>query len=176
MKRIGQVYREGLVNRISDGLSKNPSIFLLSFSRMNGPKLNDLRKTLKKAGAEVLVSRNAIANIALKEFKQEGLGEKISGQTAFVWSTGDSAELSKILIKFTKDSENIVVQGGLLDGSVLNQSDVKKLSDLPSKNVLLSQLLSIIQAPATRIAGALNAKSRDLLSILKQLSEKKGGN
>jgi len=106
----------------------------------------------------------------------EGLSEKISGQTALVWGGTDSAEVSKILVDFVKDSENIVVQGGLLQGGVIGQDDVKKLSELPPKEVLLSMLLAAIQSPLTRFAGALNAKTRDLLSVLKQLSEKKGGN
>ena len=70
----------------------------------------------------------------------------------------------------------VCIAGGLLEGKELNKNDVKKLSDLPSREVLLSMLLSTIQSPLTRLAGALNAKTRDLISVLKQLSEKKGGN
>ena len=75
-----------------------------------------------------------------------------------------------------KDFETVIVQGGLLQGKLIEQADIKKLSELPSRDVLLSMLLSAIQSPLTRLAGALNAKTRDLVSVLKQLSEKKGGN
>ena len=81
-----------------------------------------------------------------------------------------------MIMEFSKDLDNVNVQGGVLDGRTLNEGDVKRLSDLPPREVLLSTLLGTIQAPLTRLAGALNAKSRDLLSILKQYSEKKGGN
>ena len=93
-----------------------------------------------------------------------------------VWGGSDSAEVSKILIDFIKTSEKVVVQGGLLQGRILEQADIKKLSELPSKEVLLATLFATIQAPLTRFAGALNAKTRDLLSVLKQLGEQKGGN
>lgn len=175
MKRVGQLYREVLANRIKDGLENKENAFLVSYTELSSIRISDLRKKLKEAGADVHVSRNTIAQKILKDLDHEKLAEKVSGQTAFVWSSADSAAVSKMLIDFTKECETFVVQGGLLDGRVLEQSDVKKLSELPPREVLLSTLLGTIQAPLTRLAGALNAKSRDLLSILKQYSEKKGG-
>lgn len=176
MKKVGQLYRESLVEQIRNGVTKNDHMFLLSYSRLSGVRMNDLRKSLRQAGAHVSVMKNSIARLALKELKHDRLAGQVSDQTAFVWGGMDSAEVSKILIKFVKDAENIVVQGGLLQGSILEKGDVKTLSDLPSREILLTMLLGAIQSPLTRLAGALNAKTRELLSILKQLSEKKGGN
>ncbi len=90
-------------------------------------------------------------------------------------STQYSAEISKVLCKFSKECEFVKLSAGLLEGRILNLDDIKKLSELPSKQVLLALLFGTIQAPLTRLAGALNAKTQELLSILKQLSEKKGG-
>ncbi|HQP10081.1 MAG TPA: 50S ribosomal protein L10 [Candidatus Omnitrophota bacterium] len=176
MKKVGQSYRENLVNQVKKGVAESDNMFLLSYSRVSGLQMNDLRKDLKKKGARVCVTKNSVVRLALKEIQQEGLSEKISGQTALIWGGTDSAEVSKILINFVKDSEHLIVQGGLLQGRVLQRDDVKKLSELPSREVLLAMLLGVIQSPLTRLAGALNAKTRELLSILKQLSEKKGGN
>ena len=122
------------------------------------------------------VSKNSIAQKALKELKQDKLAERVVGQTAFIWSNADSVAVSKVLIKFIKDRERVTVPAGIFEGKILEQEDIKRLSELPSREVLLSMLLSTIQAPLTRLAGALNAKTREVLSILKQLSEKKGGN
>jgi large subunit ribosomal protein L10 len=80
------------------------------------------------------------------------------------------------LVDFVKGFEGVIVQGGLLQGRILEQEDVKRLSELPTREILLAKLLSVIQSPLNRLAMALNAKTRELLSILKQLSEKKGGN
>ena len=175
MTKVGRLYRESLVNQVKDGVTNNDNVFLLSYSGVSGLKMNDLRKNLKQSGARMYTTRNSVIRLALKEIEQEELSEKISGQTALVWGGTDSSEVSKILIEFIKESENIVVQGGLLQGKILDSGDVKKLSELPSREVLLSMLLSAIGSPLTRLASALNAKTRDLLSILKQLSEKKGG-
>jgi large subunit ribosomal protein L10 len=176
MKKVGRLYRECLVEQLKGGVAGNDNVFLLSYSRVSGLQMGDLRKNLKQTGADVCAAKNSVARLALKEMEYEELADKISGQTALVWGGADSVEVSKILFKCAEESENIVVRGGLLQGRVLGQDDVKKLSELPPREVLLAALLSVIQSPLTRLAGALNAKTRDLLSILKQLSEKKGGN
>lgn len=176
MKKIGQLYRESLVQQVKKGVSDSDNVFLLSYSRVSGLQMSDLRKDLNRTGASVYVTKNSVIQLALKEIEQEELAGKISGQTALVWGGADSSEVSKILVDFVEQSEHIVVQGGLLQGKLLEQGDIKKLSELPSREVLLSMLLSSIQAPLTHLAGVLNAKTRDLVSVLKQLSEQKGGN
>jgi len=176
MKRVGQMFREQLTSNIKTGIDGSSSVFLLSYSNLSGAQINELRKNLKQAGADVFVSKNSVARIALKDLKHEGLAEHITEQTAFVWGNTDSVEISKVLMHFSKDLKQFSVQGGLLEGRMIEKQDVLKLSELPSREVLLAQLLSTIQAPISRLMGAMNAKSRDLLSILKQYSEQKGGN
>ena len=102
------------------------------------------------------------------------LGERIEGQMALVLTDADVSEISKILVKFAKDYEGFVLKGGVLDGAILSADEVRTLSDLPSREVLLAKLLGTLSAPITRFAGALNAKTRDFASILKQKSEFSG--
>jgi len=176
MKKVGRLYREALVDYVKKGVTESDNTFILSYSQVSGLQMSDLRKSLKQTGARMCVTKNSVFKLALKEVEQEDLSKKVLGQTALIWGGSDSAEVSKILMDFIKTSENIVVQGGLLQGKILEQADVKKLSELPSREVLLATLLATIQSPLTRFAGALNAKTRDLLSVLKQLGEQKGGN
>ena len=176
MTRVGQVYRGKLKDNLRQAVSDNQNVFILSYTRLSAPRISDLRRTLKKAGAQVFVSKNSLARIALKDLKHDTLAERVIGQTAFIWTNKDSAEISKILVKFAKEAgESAKLKGGLVSAQVIAEGDIKRLSELPSREVLLSQLLATIQAPLTRLAYVLNAKSIDVLSILKQLSEKKGG-
>lgn len=176
MKKVGTLFRENLATRIKDGANNNTNVFLLSYSALSGVKNSDLRKNLKKIGAGMHVTKNSIARLALKDLEKEELAQKVDRQVAFVFGNADSVELSKVLVDFEKQCDTFIVQGGLLEGKFVDRDDVKKLSELPSREVLLSMLLATIQSPLTRLAGALNAKTRELLSILKQLSEKNGGN
>ena len=175
MKTVGKIFREGLVAEVKQGLEDNEAAFLLSYSNLSANQIGELRKKLSDAGASVFVSKNKTAAIALRELKHDALADRVEGQTAFVWTSADSAAVSKILIDQTKDCETFAVQGGVLDGRILEKADVKKLSDLPPREVLLGQLLGTLQAPVSRLLSAFNAKSRDLLSILKQYSESREG-
>jgi large subunit ribosomal protein L10 len=175
MKKVGLLFRESLVNQVKKGVSQNDNVFLVSYSNVSALQMSGLRKSLQQSGASVCATKNSVARLALKEMEYEKLSDKVAGQTALVWGGADSAAISKILMDFVKTADGVVVQGGLLQGKVLEKADVKTLSELPSREVLLAMLLSAIQSPLTRLAGALNAKTRELLSVLKQLSEKKGG-
>ncbi len=175
MERVGQIFRKGLYKNIKAGISENSGTFLVTYTALSSRQMDDFRKNMKRLGAEVFVSKNRIARLALKELSFDGLADLLSGQTAFAWSNEDAVAISKALVGFAKDWEGFQVKGGLLDGLVLSRVDVQRLADLPPKEVLQAQLLATIIAPLTRLAGALNAKSRELLSILKQYSEKKGG-
>jgi large subunit ribosomal protein L10 len=176
MTRVGQVFRKQFVDDLTEDLENSSNAFLLSYSKLNGNAIGDLRKNLQKAGARMVVSKNRIAGLVLRNMGKEALAGAIKDQTAFVVSDQDSADISKILVNYAKGFELLRVKGGLLEGRVLNEAEVQRLSDLPPRGVLRAQLLGIIQAPITRLMGAMNAKTRDLLSILKQYSEKRGGN
>jgi len=172
---IGRIYRKSLVKAIKDGVENSNSTFLVSYTAVSSAQMDALRKELRQIGADVYVSKNRIAKLALKELQQEKLADEVKGQTAFIWSNEDSALITKALVEFAKKNEGVLVKAGLLAGDMLAQADVKRLSELPSKDALRAQLLQIMLAPMTRFAGILNSKSRDLLSILKQLSEKNEG-
>ncbi len=173
--KVGEIFRKQLVGAIKDGVEKNQNTFLVSYSGVSAAQMNVLRKDLSKKSAKMKVTKSKIARIALKDQPLAPAAADVNNQVAFVHTDSDAAEISKILVKFSKECKGFAVQGGLLDGAFLPKEDVTRLSDLPSREVLIAKLLSLMQSPATKLANILNAKSRDLLSILKQYSEKKGG-
>jgi large subunit ribosomal protein L10 len=175
MMKVGQLYRKSISNTITDGVAKHGNTFVVTWHGISSSKMDSLRKDLKRKKADVLVSKTSIARIAFKNSKYENLANRLNGQLALVLSDSDASEISKVLVKFAKDCEGFIVEGGLLNGVELSSSQVHTLSDLPSREVLLAKFAGTLQAPVTRFAAALNAKSRDFVSILKQKSEK-GGN
>ena len=176
MEKVGKVLRSRLYKGIKQGIEGNQVVFLINYSAVSSSEIGTLRKDLSKIGAQMHVPQNRIAKLVLRDLKNDALADGIKGQSAFIWSNSDAVTVSKALVKFTDQFKSVDVRGGLLDGAVLAGGDVKRLSDLPAKEVLQAQLLQVILSPMTRFAGLLNAKSRDLLSILKQYGEKKGGN
>ena len=172
--KVGTLYRQRMANSVKDGVSKKSSTFVVSYRGISSAQMNTLRKNLKRKKADVLVSKTSVARIALKEAKCEDLAASIEGQMALILSNADASEVSKVLVNFSKSYEGFVVRGGVLDGAFLSEDQVKTLSDLPSREVLLARLMGTMSAPLTRFAGALNGKTWDMISILKQKSEKGG--
>ena len=170
---VGRMIRADMVNRLKDGMEKHSSVFVVSYTKLSSGKMDDFRKTLKRAKAKIYVSRNTIARKALKDLSLDKLNDKVSGQMAFIFSDADSAEISKTLTKFVKECEGILVKGGLIQGEILEGKDIARLAALPSKEVLLLTLLQTLQAPLFNLAFILNSKTHDLVSLLKQLSERK---
>ena len=169
--KVGTIYRQKMAESVKTGVSKKSSTFVVSYRGISSAKMNVLRKDLRRKKAEVLVSKASVARIALKEAKYDDLASSIEGQMALILSNADASEVSKVLVNFAKSQEGFIVRGGILDGAFLTEDQVKTLSDLPSREVLLAKFLGTLSAPATRFASALNAKTRDLMSILKQKSD-----
>jgi len=171
MMKVGTLYRQRMATSVKEGVEKKSSTFVVSYRGISSAKMNILRKDLKRKKAEVLVSKTSVARKALQAAKQDSLAATIEGQMALILSNADASEVSKVLVKFAKEQEGFTVRGGVLDGAFLTEEQVKTLSDLPSREVLLAQLLGTMAAPVSRFVGALNGKTRDLMSILKQKSE-----
>jgi large subunit ribosomal protein L10 len=172
--KVGTLYRQRMASAVKEGIAAKTSTFVVSYRGISSAKMNILRKDLRRKKAEVLVSKTSVARLALKEAKQEDLAATIEGQMALILSNADASEVSKVLVNFAKSYEGFSVRGGILDGAFLDENQVKTLSSLPSREVLLAKLLGTMAAPVSRFAGALNGKTRDLMSILQQKSEKGG--
>ncbi|MBI3601689.1 MAG: 50S ribosomal protein L10 [Candidatus Omnitrophica bacterium] len=169
--KVGQLYRQRIADTVKDGVTKKSNTFLVSWCGVSSAKMGSLRKDLKRKKADVLISKTSVARIALKNSNYENLAKRLNGQTAFVLSDTDASEVSRILVKFAKDCEGFIVQGGLFNGDVISPEQVKTLSDLPPREVLLAKFIGTLQAPVTRFAGALNTKTRNFILILKQKSD-----
>lgn len=174
--KIGRLCKEKVVETIKKGVSTQNSAFVVNYRNISSGEISGLRKKLQGSKAKMYLSRTTIAKIALKDSGLSFLTENLEGHTAFVWSNTDPVQVSKVLVGFADKNEAFIVRGGLVDGGHLRQADVKRLSELPAKEVLVAQLLGTLQAPVTRLARVLNGKTTELILILKQLSEKKGGN
>jgi large subunit ribosomal protein L10 len=121
-------------------------------------------------------SRNSLVRVAFKGTNYSTLTDGLVGQTAVIFTSADPVDVAKILVDFAKKNQTFIFCGGVLDKSLLRKEDIARISSLPPKEVLIAQLLGTLQSPMTRLARALNGKTTELILILKQLSEKRGGN
>jgi large subunit ribosomal protein L10 len=172
MKKLSTIFKEASENRIKKGLKDSEAFFVVKYSKLSGPDLNALRKSLRGIDSEMLVVRNNTARRALVG-QNEALLNFIQGPCGFVFSKKEPVEASKVLFNFTKDHANLILEGGLLKDKLLNSKDIEALAKLPSREVLLTKTVMAIKSPITGFVFVLKGNLRKLVFCLEQIKQKK---
>lgn len=159
---------EDLVKRVN----ASPFLFVVDYSGLTVPRWEELRRRLRGAGAEIHVFKN---NLVRKAAEKAGypsqIGDALTGQTALVTGEQDVCAAAKVMKTFAKEFEKPKLKGGVLDGNLLTADGINSLADLPSKEVLQSQLLGVLQAPASKLVRLLNEPAASLARVLKAKGE-----
>ena len=172
--------KAAVVAEVREKLEASDGALLTEYRGMDVPALAALRKELRAAGGEYKIYKNTLVRIAARE-QDLDLDDLLTGPTAVAFvnakedgSAGDAAAVAKALKEFAKSNENLVLKGGVLDGAVLSADDIKALAELPSRDVLLSQIAGLLQAPLADFVGLLDAVPRDFSYALQALIDKGG--
>jgi large subunit ribosomal protein L10 len=149
-------------------LNKNfQAVNLLVVTRQSGltvAEVSDLRRKVRAAGASYRVSKNRLTRLALEGTAFKEIGSLLTGPTAIA-SSQDPVAAAKAVATFAKDNEKLTIVGGSLDGQMLDAEGVKQLASLPSLDELRAKLLALLQTPATRIAGVVQAPAGQLARV-----------
>ncbi len=149
---------------------------LVGFTKLTVAKDQELRRRLAEAGASYSVVKNTLARKAAEGTPFEGAAEHFKGVTALALAEGDPVELSKAISKFVKDNPEIFsFKAGVVEGRVVALKDVEALATLPSKEVMISKIMFLINAQAQRLATVISAVPRNLAVVVGQVAEQKGG-
>jgi large subunit ribosomal protein L10 len=149
---------------------------LVGFTKLSVAKDQELRRRLAEAGASYSVVKNTLARKAAEGTPFAGAAEHFKGVTALALAEGDPVELSKAISKFVKDNPDVFTfKAGVVEGRVVALRDVEALATLPSKEVLISRIMFLINAQAQRLATVVSAVPRNLAVVVRQAAEQKGG-
>lgn len=146
-------------------------LFFISYKGATVAQLGDLRNQLSSGGDQCHVLKNTMIHRALAN-NDVVTKSKLSGDTAMVFGEGDPCPTAKIIRDFNKENRFIDFKGAVVEGDFLGSSDAAALADLPSKEVLQSQILSILQAPMVNLVNVLNAQLTTIPNILQSLITK----
>ena len=116
-----------------------------------------LRKTLREAGVELKVVKNSILRRAAEKAGYEGLNENFVGPSAVAFSNEDAIAPAKVIADFAKKAEKLEIKAGVIEGKLSTADEIKAIAALPSREGLLSMLLSVLQAPIRNVAYAVKA-------------------
>ena len=176
---MARAEKQAAVAEIVDSFNDSAGAVLTEYRGLTVKQLQELRRSLG-ANANYAVVKNTLAKLAAKDAGIDGFDDLLTGPTAIAFINGDVVEAAKGLRDFAKANPTLVIKGGVLDGKPLDATEVAKLADLESREVLLgklagamlaslSQAVYLLNAPiaqAARLAGALQAKAEQDPSIL----------
>lgn len=149
--------KQQVIDQISEKLSKSKSTIVADYRGLNVKQVTELRAQLREAGVEFQVLKNTMTRRATEKTGLTGLDEHLTGPTAVAFSNEDVIAPAKILYTFSKKNDALTIKGGVVEGKVVGFDEIKALADLPSREGLLSMLLSVLQAPMRNLALAVKA-------------------
>ncbi len=144
---------EELAAKIKDAQS---TVFF-EYRGLNVAQISNLRRQLYEAGVSVIVAKNNIYRRAVETSGYSELKEGLTGPNAIAISPEDAVIAAKIIHEFAKENEALVIKSGIVDGDVLDKAQVETIASLPSKDGMLSMLLSVLQAPVRNFAYGVKA-------------------
>ncbi len=162
-----------VVNELISDYKGVNNFIVVSFKGVNTQQANVLRRDLSEKDIKLKVVKNSLASIALKEIGVPALGQMLEGPSAITASDNDPVILTKVLTKWSKEISSLKIVGGLIDGEMLSLDDIKTLSAIPSREVVLTQIVFAIQAPMVQLANVFNATASSLCRVLHAIKEKK---
>lgn len=161
-----------LRQELSERFEKSTAIIVAEYRGLTVEEVTDLRVKLREASAEFKVIKNRVAKKAVAEDLQS-LSEKFTGPVGIVCAFGDSAQATKAALEFEKTHPNFKVTAGHMEGAVVSKEQLKAISDLPSKEVLLAQIIGSLVSPHRGLLGVLNGVSRNLVQVINAIKDKK---
>ncbi|MFL6513421.1 MAG: 50S ribosomal protein L10 [Chthoniobacterales bacterium] len=164
--------KTSIVSDLSEKLTKSPFILVTDYQRMNVNHFADLRTRLAASGAEMHVVKNSFLKRAMTDSGLPDVGSNLTGQTAVVTGEKDVAPVAKVLKMFAAEFKIAALKIGVVDKSVLSTQDLEALAELPSRDVLLAQLLGLLLSPATKLVRVLNEPGAALARLLNAKKEK----
>jgi large subunit ribosomal protein L10 len=160
------------VDALTKEAKESTGLVVTAFKGLKTTEINEFRQKLRSVRGSYKVVKNSLTRIALKNAGMDALADALKGPSAIVIEKGDPVATIKVVFDFAKSHENIKIQAGILDGRVLNGQELKAISTLPSREVLIAQLLGTLQAPMVNLVSVLQAPMRELVSVLDQVAKK----
>ncbi|WP_216831094.1 50S ribosomal protein L10 [Alkalihalobacterium elongatum] len=149
--------KQEVVTEIATKLRDSKSTIVVDYRGLNVSEVTELRKQLREAGVEFKVYKNTMARRATAEVELTELDAQLVGPTAIAFGNEDVVAPAKIINEFAKKHEALEIKAGVIEGRIATVEEVKALAELPSREGLLSMLLSVLQAPVRNFALATKA-------------------
>jgi large subunit ribosomal protein L10 len=165
--------KKRITDDLQGRLKKSTIVILTDYKGLDVSAMNALRRKLREANAEYQVAKNSLLVRASEGSDVALIKDHFKGPSAIALSYDDPVAPAKVLTDFIKENKKFEIKVGVLNGKVVDFEGIKALSSLPSREVLLAQVLSTMNAVPTSLVTALSDVPRRLLNVLQAITEQK---
>jgi len=161
------------VSQLVDMLRASSALAVADYRGLTVSEMHAVRKTLRANGVRLQVAKNRLLKIAADEAGLEELKPLLAGPTAVAATSGDEVSLARALQEAFRPYKVVTLRGGLLAGQPISATDLGRLANLPSRDVLLGRLAGGMVAPLTGMASLLAANLRNLVGVLNAVADQR---
>jgi large subunit ribosomal protein L10 len=165
--------KKEIVTKLADRFAQAKLVVLTDYKGLNVAAMNELRAKLKEAGVEYQVVKNTLLRRAAEGTAVAEISDSFIGPSAIALSLEDPVAPAKVLVDFSKANEKLEIKIGVMEGKILDAGAIKALSSLPSQEVLLAKLLSVMIAVPTGMVTVLNEIPAKFVRALAAIRDQK---
>ncbi len=165
--------KQAIVQALQEKMAKAQVVISTDYKGLNVESMSALRRKLRDAGCEYFVAKNTLLVRASENTDAALLQDRFKGPTAVAMNYDDPVAPAKVLTEFAKENNKLEIKAGVMGGKVLSLEDIKALADLPSREVLLAQLLSALNGVPTSFVRVLNGTLSNFMNVLQAVKDQK---
>ena len=172
---MSKYVKEMMMNQLKAELGEAKSVLILDFKGLGGVAENKLRLDLRKKKIQMRAVKNTLAKRVFSDAGIVGLDPYLSGPSVAVWGGESIADLAKEIAAQVKKLKKPKIKGGAVDGVSITAAQVDELTKLPSREVLIGQVLTLLLGPAQKLMSQLGSPASTVIGQLEALVERQGG-
>ena len=148
--------KQAVVAEVANVAAGATSAVAAEYRGLTVSQLTELRAKARESGVYVRVVKNSLARLATKGTEFECMNDRLSGPLMLAFSTEDPGSAARLFRDFAKTNDALRITLGAVGGDTIEGSDIGKLANLPTRDEAIAQLMSLMQAPVTKLARTLN--------------------
>lgn len=168
---MDRAQKHAFVAEMTKTLDECGVVVVAHYAGMSVANMQDLRQQMKQAGGTVVVAKNRLVKLAIKDTEKEGLSDILVGQSVYAYSE-DPVTAAKVMVEYAKKNNKLVIRGGAMGSTILDENGVKSLASMPSLDELRGKIVGLVAAPATKVAQVLQAPAGQLARVFAAYGDK----
>ncbi len=157
------------VSELKEQMENTSSVFVTEYTGLNVHDITILRKNLRENSVKYVIAKNTLMKIAAKEAGFDNIIDYLQGQIALAFGADDPAVAAKILYKSYQDIKKPVIKAFVFDSQLFPGNEITRLADLPSREVLFSQIVSAVESPISNIVSSVDGLFLELVATVDAL-------